>query len=133
MSGQPADDETVNAITAVVRGSIACSNAGDILRSLAYFTDAYVARMFSGENGVDYEGFLQFVATPPAPVRKGQRLALIAIKDVQQLEDGRVAATVVTGDPSNPFVDEIVFAKSDGQWLIDGSTPLTTLSTTPTA
>jgi hypothetical protein len=132
MTGPAADADTVAAITKVVYGSIACSNAGNILGSLAYFTDAYVSQMFVGENGVDYEGFLQYLATPPAPVAVDQQLAIIEIKDVQQLDDDHVKATVVTGDPSDPFVDILLFVNVDGQWLINSSTPVLDSSATPT-
>jgi len=133
MSGPPADDETVTAITKVVRGSIACSNAGDILRSLAYFSDTYVGQMFVGENGVDYEGFLQYLATPVAPVNADQQLAIIEITDVQLLDNGLVKAMVVTGDPSDPFVDILFFVNVDGRWLISSSTPVLDASATPAA
>jgi hypothetical protein len=131
MSGPPADDETVAEVTETVRGSIACSNAGDILRSLAYFTDAYVERMFSGENGVDYQGFLEYAATPPAPVGEDQQLAIIEITDVQQINNDLVKATVVTGDPSDPFTDILFFVKVDDQWLINSSTPVLDSTATP--
>jgi hypothetical protein len=132
MSGPPADEETVAAITASVRGSIACSNAGDILRSLAFFTDAYVEGMFIGENGVDYPGFLEYVATPPVPVGEDQQLAIIEINDVEQLNDDLVKATVVTGDPSDPFIDILFFVNVDDQWLINSSTPVLVSNATPT-
>ncbi len=132
MTGSAADADTVAAITKVVYGSIACSNAGNILGSLAYFTDAYVSQMFVGENGVSYEGFLQYLATPPAPVAADQQLAIIEIKDVQQLDDDLVKATVVTGDPSDPFVDILLFVEVDGQWLINSSTPVLDSNATPT-
>jgi hypothetical protein len=131
-SGQPADDETIKAITAVVRGSIACTNAGDILRSLAYFTDEFVAQMFIGPNGVDYEGFLQYLSTPPAALLEDQQLAIVAISDVQELVDGTVSARVVTGNSDDHFEDILIFVEHDGEWLIAASIPITSGEATPT-
>jgi hypothetical protein len=130
-TGQPADAETVEAITAVVRGSIACYNASDILRWLAYFSNDYLSQKFFGPDGVDYEGFLQILSTPVAALREDQQLAVIHINDVQVLEDGSVSARVVTGDPADPFVDILIFVEQDGQWQIAMSIPVTTVDATP--
>jgi hypothetical protein len=127
-----ADEETVAEITAVVRGSIACSNAGDILRALAYFSDDYVAQMFNGPDGVDYEGFLQYLATPAVAVPPDQQLAIISIDNVQWLDHIYVGATVVTGDPAKPYSDYLIFVKEDGQWRIASSSPMTTVYASPT-
>jgi hypothetical protein len=132
LSGPQAPEETVAEITEVVRGSIACSNAGDILRALAYFSDSYVEHMFSGPNGVDYPGFLEYVATPPAAVPEDQQLALIEISNVELLKDGSVGATVITGDPANPFVDYLIFVNEDGRWLIAAAISSTMVYATPT-
>jgi hypothetical protein len=131
LSGPQAPEETVAEITEVVRGSIACSNAGDLLRALAYFSDGYVEHMFSGPNGVDYSGFLEYVATPPAAVPEDQQLAIIEISNVELLKDDSVGATVITGNPASPYVDYLVFVNEDGQWLIAASVPSTVVYATP--
>jgi hypothetical protein len=131
-SGQPTDEETIEAITAVVRGSIACTNAGDILRSLAYFTDEYVAQMFIDPDGVDYEGFLQYLSTPPAALLEDQQLAIVAVSDVQDLEDGTVSARVATGNSDDTFEDILIFVEQDGKWLIKASIPIDQIEATPT-
>ena len=123
--------DTVAEVTAVVRGSIACTNAGDILRALAYFTDGYIAHMFAGPDGVDYEGFLQYLATPAAALDESQRLAIVDISEVRQHENGVVSAIVTTGDPDDPFVDMLILVNVDGTWLIASSTPVETLYATP--
>jgi hypothetical protein len=123
--------DTVAEITAVVRGSIACTNAGDLLRALAYFTDGYVAYMFTKPDGVDYEGFLQYLATPPAALQESQRVAIIDISEVRQHKIGLVSAIITTGDPDDPFVDLLYFVNIDGKWLIAGSTPAETVYATP--
>jgi hypothetical protein len=114
------DEETVEEITAVVRGAIACTNAGDILRALAYFTNFYVDHMFTDPDGVDYEGFLQYLSTPPAAVEPDKQIALIDISDFRFVDDGIVTAVVVSGDPGNPFTDSLVFVESESGWLIAG-------------
>jgi hypothetical protein len=123
--------DTVAEITAVVRGSIACTNAGDTLRALAFFTDGYVEQMFSGPEGVDYEGFLQYLATPVAALDVSQRVAIVDISEVRLHEEGDVSAIVTTGDPDDPFVDMLIFVNVDGKWLIASSTPVETVYATP--
>jgi hypothetical protein len=102
-----------------------------MLRAFAYFTDGYVAYMFTKPDGVDYEGFLQYLATPPAALQESQRVALIDISDVSQHKIGIVSAIVTSGDPDDPFVDFLLFVKMDGKWLIAGSTPVETIYATP--
>jgi hypothetical protein len=118
-------------IMAVVRGSIACTNAGDILRALAYFTDGYIAQMFAGPDGVDYEGFLQYLATPVATLDESQRVAIVDISEVRLHGEGVVSAIVTTGDPDDPFVDLLIFVNVNGTWLISSSTPVETAYATP--
>jgi hypothetical protein len=129
--GPLVDGDTVAEITAVVRSSIACTNAGDILRALAYFTDGYVEQMFYRPEGVDYEGFLQYLATPVAVLDEGQRVAIVDISEVRQHENGVVSAIVTTGDPDDPFVDMLLFVNVDGMWLIASSTPVEVVYATP--
>jgi len=87
--------------------------------------------MFAGPDGVDYEGFLQYLATPAAALDESQRLAIVDISEVRQHENGVVSAIVTTGDPDDPFVDMLILVNVDGTWLIASSTPVETLYATP--
>jgi hypothetical protein len=130
-AGAPARSETVAEITDVVRGSIACTNAGDLLRALAYFTDGYVAQMISSPEGGDFNDFLQYLATPVAPLDESQLLAIIDISDVRQHTDALVSAIVTTASAESRFVDVLYFSNVGGRWLIAGSSPVETVDATP--
>ncbi|MDF3042774.1 MAG: hypothetical protein K0Q71_5480, partial [Thermomicrobiales bacterium] len=54
-AGEPADEETVAAITATVRESIACRNAGDFARMLVFFTPNMLAELYGSPATVDPE------------------------------------------------------------------------------
>src|SRR5687767_13813239 len=49
-SQSPATEEIVTALTETVTQAVACANANDVLRSLAVFTDRYVAERFGAEH-----------------------------------------------------------------------------------
>ncbi|HEU5431117.1 MAG TPA: hypothetical protein VFU81_05610, partial [Thermomicrobiales bacterium] len=107
---------------------VACSNAGDILRRLALYTDARVRDAYP--NGPT--SALEAMAATPIPVSELERVAVLDIRDVRRLADGRVSATVVLDNPalhthglatpgvnSQQDVAHLTFIEQDGRWLID--------------
>jgi hypothetical protein len=124
-------NDVVVEITAVVVGAIACTNAGDTLRAFSYFTDDYVEQMFSGPDGVDYEGFIQYLSMPVTALDEGNRLEIVDISEVRQHRTGIVSATVVTRNSADTFEDFVIFVDVDGTWLIAGSRPVETVYATP--
>jgi hypothetical protein len=124
-AGEPADEETVAAITATVRESIACRNAGDFARMLVFFTPNMLAELYGSPATVDPE-VLQGIQEGPRAVPEPRRLRLDAIEEVVALPDGRVGAVVETSTPRREFRDYLFFVldAESGRWLIDGSVPL---------
>ena len=121
--GEPADAETVEAVTATVREVLACFNAGDFPRALSLFTDPLV-QQFGPEPGQSPEDAIAFLEATPEPAPREQRVTLLAVTDVSVMADGRVGAFVISDDPSGPpegvETELIVFVEEGGRWLVDG-------------
>lgn len=125
-TGAPADEATVEAITATVRESAACANAGDTARLLALFTDGRVARLFSGPRGFDPAAVEARAADRAEPLPEASRIRITGIENVRTLPDGRVAAIVSTaaGDPAVAYTDDVFFVRVGERWLIDDAVPI---------
>lgn len=124
-AGNPADAETVAAVTATVREAIACRNAGDLLRASAQFTEKMLVSLYGGPATIDPE-FRASVVAGPRAVPPTRRLAIVSISDVTLLPDGRVGALVETRTERRDFRDYLFFAQDPAtdRWLIDESVEL---------
>lgn len=122
------DPEVVRGVTDTARQLIACANAGLALQRLGLYTDEAVLRAYP-QGPTDA---LKVMAATPVAVSQIERVALVGVKDVRPLADGRVAATVVVDNPTfhthglatpganvTQDVATLVFVKQDGRWLID--------------
>ena len=120
--GRSADAETVAGVTATVRAEFACRNAGDFARALAFYSDDRIQslRPRSVDTPEDVHNFLE---APPEPRPAEERLHLLAVTDVAETENGRVAAFLVRDDPSSspegPETLLLYFVEGDDGWLID--------------
>lgn len=122
--GSPADPATVAGVTATIRELVACLNAGDNLRRLGLYSDAFISRQFGRRpiNGRAYDA----LATPH-PLPPDKQRAIRAIADVRVLADGRVGALVVLEDPRRPHPElrrYYILVKVGDRWLIDEETPV---------
>lgn len=130
--GTPADEKTVEAVTAAIRQSLACGNAGDTLRLFSTLTDSYIASLLvdAGLSTMS-PAIYDFLATPIAAPAEVQ-VSLDAIENVQVLLDGRIGAIVTTTDTetSRSFV---VLVEREGNYLIDRVTRIPGAMATPTA
>jgi hypothetical protein len=122
--GDPADAETIEAVTATVRELIACINAGDYGRALSLYSDDLV-RELAPEQPFDAEQAKTFLASEPVALPEASRLVLIAVIDVTVQDDGRIGAIVVSNDPAigQPNQTEtslVYFSQDEGRWVIDG-------------
>jgi len=117
-AGEPASDEIARAITATVRESLACRNAGDFLRAYALFSDRFLQERFSGEDAISPELARALEETPVA-VPVARQLALIEISGIQLLADERAGALVLTSNAEEAFADYLFFVRVDDRWLID--------------
>ena len=121
--GSPADAATVAAVTETVHHLLACLNAGDVfLRFGAFFTDDYFRREFERYGPIP-EDELAFLMATPQPLAAEFRAALLAVVEVRELPDDRVAGLFDVRDPfaagTGPSRFYWVFAEQDGRWLID--------------
>ena len=141
--GEPVDEATRDAITVTARELVACSNAGDILRRLALYSDARLR--FAYPDGPTRA--LEMIAESPLPLSEAERVALVSVEDVRQLADGRVSARVTVDNPashshdpqtaataSQQEVARLIFIQEAGRWRVDETRreELTT-NATPTA
>jgi hypothetical protein len=115
-SGTPADQATVDAITATVLEASACFNAGAFRRLGGLYTDAG----FMEDNaGMTTESLADFAAEPSA-LPSDEHVSVLDVAAVQLLPDGRVGAVVVYQLPSGQSaVDLMLFAKDGDRYLID--------------
>ncbi|MBW3633078.1 MAG: cupredoxin domain-containing protein [Chloroflexi bacterium] len=118
LTGEAADQETVEAVTTTYRELVACLNAGDYLRIYALYTDDYVQRTLA-ERGEELE---QLLATPSP--REEQQTALVSVRDVRLVEGDRVAARVETFDPTvgGTIIIDALLVPSGDRYLIDAET-----------
>jgi hypothetical protein len=117
-----------------MRELAACSNARDILRRLALFSDDNLRRTFpEGPSAA----FTELAEVPATPQPREAWVALLSVRDARLLPDGRAMAVVTVdnptrhthiapgpGTPTSAGQEEtarIVFVRSaDGsRWLID--------------
>jgi hypothetical protein len=90
--GQPADAETVRAVTTLVREATACGNVGDYLRVFALYTDNGL-RVFAADRGMTAEQLAGALAATPVPLPEESWQAA-RVQDVRVLSDGRVTAFI---------------------------------------
>ena len=135
-AGTPADPPTVAGISATMREMAACSNARDIMRRLALFSDGNLRQAFPDGPSA---AFANLAAAPATPAPAASWVALLAVRDPRLLADGRATAEIVIDNPTRHThgpvlpgtpaangaalqeVARVVFVRSpDGaRWLID--------------
>ena len=120
--GEPADAETVEAVTATVHEVFACFNAGDFGRALSLFSENLVLA-FGPSPEETPEDVRAFVEGPTQPAPTEQRIRLLAVTDVSVTANGRAAAFVVSDDPTvppaGPETALVYFVEEGGRWLVD--------------
>ncbi|HEY8447938.1 MAG TPA: hypothetical protein VIL01_12605 [Thermomicrobiales bacterium] len=101
------DAETEAAVRAVIRELIACSNAGDLWRVLALYSDRFIRQWslslvegLTGEAGPMPDQIYRGLAGA-RPLPEGARISILSFGAVERLPDGRVAAIVVGDDPQD--------------------------------
>jgi hypothetical protein len=111
--GQPADSGTTAAIEALERARVACLNADDWQRLLAFYTDGFLREILAtyGPDG-STDIAADFLAAPkPFGVRDR---APVRVRDVRRLPDGNVGAVVDTCEQ----IAFHIYHNVDGHWLI---------------
>ncbi len=126
--GELVGEATRAEVAATARELVACSNAGDILRRLALYSDDRLSYAYP-------EGptrALETIAETPLPLSLAERVALLGVEDVRQLEDGRISARVLVDNPANHSHDpnipvnrsqqeaaRLIFVQEAGRWRVD--------------
>jgi hypothetical protein len=118
-TGIEVDDASIAAIEATVRESVACANANAPLRAYALFTDRYLRERFGGENQDDLGHLLAALTRNSDVAKEADQLTLVSIDELRLLDDGRIAASVVTKNARTTFIDTLFFAAAADRWLID--------------
>lgn len=118
----PADAATSAAVLAVVRESIACSNAGDLARGFGLVTDGYLRRRVIAIAGPFDEAVYGTVATP-MPLPSDRYITLVSVGPVVILPDGRAAVEVVASDVRTRR-SIVVLALTPAGWRLDELIPL---------
>jgi hypothetical protein len=141
--GELADAETVAGVTATIHEFTACTNAGNFPAMAALATDEmmtrplgrvaiYAGHLFAGRPGTPapaetptaaaldlYLATLQF----SQPLPEMEQSAVLEIRDVRTLADGRVRATVETASQAepNPETDTVYLRWAGDRYLIEGT------------
>lgn len=124
--GEPADDATVEEITAAIHGVVACYNAGDYLAGFGGVTDEFLVSQV-GLSLFD-EDFVAAMSAEQVPLDEDMQTVVLGVREVTVLEDGRVAVLFDDHSPSpqpegidGVETDLFIFKNVDGQWLLDES------------
>lgn len=115
--GEPADQETVEAVTATIRQLVACENAGDLRRAHALYTDNVLIVFQTNEPLTDQQRIDLYGATPVA--RPPEAFTSIRISDVLVLPDGDVVAVTERRIPVGIFTMAYVLVQEGDGYLID--------------
>ena len=124
-TGEPADAATTDAITARVRISFACYNAGNHLAGFALVTDEFlVSQVGTALFDADFVATLE---ADPVALTEDQQTEMIGVREVTIYADGRVGALVdyvghypTEAEGINGLETDLwIFKNVDGTWLLD--------------
>ncbi|MGH2534945.1 MAG: hypothetical protein ACRDJW_22015 [Thermomicrobiales bacterium] len=115
-TGEPADIETIAAITATVEQFMACINAGDALRFVAFVSDDFL-RTVAADLGFVLDDTTELQT--PAPLDEDEWTRLGEVTAARVLPDGRVGAVIIPAPPDDEPVF-FIFVEEGDRWLIDG-------------
>jgi hypothetical protein len=123
-AGTPADEATVEAVTAQIRQQFACFNAGDHLRGFAGVTDEFLVSQVG--LALFDEDFVAMLEAEPVPLSELEQTQFLGARDIVVYEDGRVGALVDYMAGMGPVegiegfeTDLWIFENVDGTWLLD--------------
>ena len=118
-SASPVPEDVTAAMTRTMELIVACSNEGEFGRVAALITDGYWQREI--RSPMDVQALAIVISDPPVPVSAEERETLIAIRDPQFLEDGRISAVVVLSNTrdAEPDPDLVIFERVGAVWLVD--------------
>lgn len=117
---KPVAAELLVDVLSVITESVSCANANDPLRSMALYSDRYLATRFAGADGADELGHLIAAASrTPIPAAPEDQLVLLGITETVSYADGRVGVLVTTANADSVFADHVILVETDDGWRID--------------
>lgn len=120
--GKPADEATSDAIHTRILVLTACINAGDLLRTLALYSDRFLSKAFAGQPVTEAAYTAELGKTNPRPA--GSEVVLYGFSGVVIVADGRAVVSVLGNDLSSergPSYTLFYFAHEDNEWRIDAT------------
>jgi hypothetical protein len=129
-TGQPADAETVAAVTALAREVTACGNLGDYRRVFALYTDTGL-RVFAADRGMTAEQLAGALAATPVPLPEASWQG-VRVRDVRIQSDGRVTAFIDFRAPHGIGSVFVALVPQGDRYLVDSEVALPTAAATPT-
>ncbi|MFT4037227.1 MAG: hypothetical protein QM692_03530 [Thermomicrobiales bacterium] len=117
--GEPASVAERAEIGAVVTEWLACQNDGELLRSWALFSDAYLHRLLSRQGAFPESVYDDWATPQPADEATA---TLLEITGERRLDDGRLGAIVRIRYASVPMPKQFFFyfTEQDESLVIDG-------------
>lgn len=128
-TGQPADAETVAAVTALAREATACGNAGDYRRVFALYTDNGL-RVFAADRGMAAERLAGFLAATPVPLPE-ESWQGVRVRDVRIQSDGRVTAFIDFRSPQGIGSVFVALVEQGDRYLVDSEVAVPQPPATP--
>ena len=130
-AGEPADAETIDAVTRSAMELFGCYAAGDSLRASSLWTDRYLAGV-DAEYAYTEEDLEWLAATPIADVPE-DRLTLQALREMIVLADGRVGSLLDVAYPDGSQETQYgIVTLVDGRYRLDEVLLAAPLAATPT-
>ncbi len=120
--GEPADAENAAAVVTATRELLACTNAHGFLGLVAVASDRHIRDVLAQDiaAGVSEEAMAEFVTAAPEPPTPEQSVALVDVRDVMIVDDGRIGAIVVGDEPGvGELTLYVIFVEEDGRYLLD--------------
>lgn len=124
-TGQPADADTITAVTDAIVQSIACTNAGDLSRLLAVIDPSYAPTLLdvpADQLPAALDAVVSGTPEPGAPAtplvddndESAISSTLLGIDDVVTFPDGQVAATVRIDSPQTGPATTTIYLRMAG-------------------
>ncbi|MCD6031809.1 MAG: hypothetical protein K0S78_3991, partial [Thermomicrobiales bacterium] len=128
-TGQPANAETVSAVTALAREATACGNAGDYRRVFALYTDNGL-RVFAADRGMTAEQLAGALAATPVPLPEASWQG-VRVRDVRIQSDGRVTAFIDFRSPQGVGSVFVALVHQGDRYLVDSEVVVPSRPATP--
>jgi hypothetical protein len=130
-TGQPADTETVAAVTALAREATSCGNLGDYRRVFALYTDNGL-RVFATDRGMTVEQLEGALAATPVPLPE-ESWQGVRVRDVRIQSDRRVTAFIDFRSPQGIGSVFVTLVHQGDRFLVDSEVAVPSVAATPTA